>query len=91
MARSALTTIWYLDFLGATYEGQPLSAAITEQTESALAALAAIEQSLSVAVVEDPDAVRTLYDEVKALLVLVKSDMANHLGITITFSDNDGD
>jgi predicted lipoprotein len=31
------------------------------------------------------------YDAIKSLLVLIKVDMANKLGITITFSDADGD
>jgi predicted lipoprotein len=35
--------------------------------------------------------VETLYIELKRLTVLMKVDMASLLGITITFTDNDGD
>lgn len=81
----------YLDFLGAEYQGQPLSAAIDAQIEQTIAALEAIEPPLSTAVLDNPDTVERAYDETKMLIVLLKTDMANQLGLTVTFSDNDGD
>ena len=45
----------------------------------------------SSAVVESPDTVSAARDAVNDLLVLLKVDMANQMGFTITFSDNDGD
>lgn len=69
----------------------PLSAEVDEQFERTIAALEAIDQPLAVAVIEEPATVEAAYTEAKALVVLLKADMANHLGITITFSDNDGD
>lgn len=81
----------YLDFLDAQYENEPLSAKINAQTDAALAALKAIDGPLHVAVVEHPDQVRAAHEELKQLLVLIKADMVNHFGVTITFNDNDGD
>lgn len=81
----------YLDFLGAEYDGVPMSEAINIQAETVITALQAIESPLQVAVIEEPGAVNVAYDEGVALLQLVKTDMASQLGITVTFSDNDGD
>ncbi|MCB9436593.1 MAG: imelysin family protein [Anaerolineales bacterium] len=81
----------YLDFLGAEYEGDPLSAAINARFEAALTAMHAIEQPLQIAIVEDPETVRAAYESMRALMVLVRVDMAGQLGVTITFNDNDGD
>ncbi len=81
----------YLDFLEATYEEQPLSQVIHTQFETTLAALNAIEEPLETAVVNNPEQVNAAYDELRKLLVLLKVDMVNHLGIIITFNDNDGD
>ena len=82
----------YLDFLGAqTADGTPLSQAIEAQFITTLTAFAAIEGTLHTAVTDHPDQVNAAYEEVRTLLVLLKVDMANHLGVTLTFNDNDGD
>ncbi|MCB0155621.1 MAG: imelysin family protein [Anaerolineae bacterium] len=81
----------YIDFLPTEPSDPPLSAEVDEQFERTIAALEAIDQPLAVAVLEQPEAVDAAYTEAKVLVVLLKADMANHLGITITFSDNDGD
>lgn len=81
----------YLDFLGAEYNGMPMSEAINIQAETVIAALEAIEQPLQIAVSEDTETVQIAYHEAVTLLQLIKTDMANQLGITVTFSDNDGD
>ncbi len=81
----------YLDFLEAGDRPQPLSTAINEQIEVTIAALEAISPNLQTAVTEDPETVQQAFNEAKKLIVLFKADMANQLGITITFSDNDGD
>lgn len=81
----------YLDFLEAQYNNKPLSDQINSQAETALAALKAIDQPLHIAVVNNPAPVQLAYDEVKKLLVLIKVDMANTMGVIITFNDNDGD
>jgi predicted lipoprotein len=81
----------YVDFLQANQSDVHLSEAINRQFEQAIAALEAVSPSLQAAVIEDPGTVEQAYNEVKALLVLFKVDLANQLSITITFSDNDGD
>lgn len=81
----------YLDYLEAEYEGEPLSQAINAQFAVSLAALNGIEGSLETAVTAHPDQVDAAYEELRTLLVLLKVDMPNHLGVTLTFNDNDGD
>ena len=39
----------------------------------------------------DQAQVEAAYEELRTLLVLFKVDMVNHLGLTLTFNDNDGD
>ncbi|MCA9946455.1 MAG: imelysin family protein [Anaerolineales bacterium] len=82
----------YLDFLEAEGSGgTPLSQVIDDQFVTTLAAFAAIEGTLHTAVTDHPDQVNAAYEEVRTLLVLIKADMTNQLGITLTFNDNDGD
>jgi len=81
----------YLDFLGAELDGEPLSDVLNAQATTVIEALEAVEGPLAVAVVEDTETVQVAYDEAVTLLRLVKTDAANQLGITVTFSDNDGD
>ncbi|MEL6308215.1 MAG: imelysin family protein [Chloroflexota bacterium] len=81
----------YLDFLGADYEDELMSVAINTQIDTIIDNLNLLEQPLQVAVVDDTEMVVTIYDNFVVLLRLVKTDMANQLGITVTFSDNDGD
>lgn len=81
----------YLDFLGASYDNAPLSKAITDQFDAAIAALEAINGPLETAIYDDPAGVEAAYQEVFDLLVLLKADMVNQLGLTLTFNDNDGD
>jgi predicted lipoprotein len=68
-----------------------LAAAISAQFDRTFASLSAIELPLETAVLDDPDAVAAARDEVRTLLRLFKVDLANQMGITVTFSDNDGD
>ncbi len=81
----------YLNFLGAMYEDRPLSEAINARFDASLAALRAIDDPLEMAVATDQAQVEAAYEELRALLVLFKVDMVNHLGLTLTFNDNDGD
>lgn len=53
--------------------------------------LDAIQGTLENEIVSNPEAVIELKDAFRDLLVLIKVDMANVLGSTITFNDNDGD
>ncbi|MBK9125536.1 MAG: imelysin family protein [Chloroflexi bacterium] len=81
----------YMDFIGAELNGEPFSAVLAAQLDAITAALDAVEEPFAQSIVQNPDAVLTLYTEMRNLLVLTKTDMANQLGITITFGDSDGD
>lgn len=47
--------------------------------------------ALKDAITTQPKKVEKLYNDIRALLVLVKTDVASALSVTITFTDNDGD
>lgn len=81
----------YLDHVGARYADKNLSTAIVQQFDAALAAVAAVPGPLSQAVSTNPQAVTKVYDELQKLIVLTKTDMPAALGVTITYTDNDGD
>ena len=81
----------YLDHVEAPYNGGLLSEAIEAQFDAALAAAEAIQVPLSEAVTSQPEAVTKVYDAMQKLIVLTKTDMPAALGVTITYTDNDGD
>ena len=81
----------YLDHVEAPYNGGLLSEAIEAQFDAALAAAEAIQGPLSEAVNTQPEAVTKVYDAMQKLIVLTKTDMPAALGVTITYTDNDGD
>ena len=81
----------YLDFMRATYGYGLLSTHIEKQLADTLDALNAIELPLSEAVLETPELVQAAYDEARLLVIAFKVDMGGHLGVTVTFSDSDGD
>jgi predicted lipoprotein len=71
--------------------GSPLATRITQQMQTAIAAVQAIPPPLRRAVVQHPQAVTAAYDAMKELLILLKVDMTNVLGVTVDFGDIDGD
>ena len=77
----------YLEFLDATARAE----LVEEKLTKAVTALDNVGGTLEAAVAEQPEAVTALYDAVQALLVATSVDAANQLGITVTFSDADGD
>lgn len=81
----------YLDYLDRSQGEGGLSAAIRAQFAVVLEAVARVPPPLSRAVTESPAEVELAFESMRTLLVLVKADMAALLGITVTFSDNDGD
>ncbi len=81
----------YLNYVDAFYAYGPLSETIDEQIDETLAALNAIDMPLNQAVIEQPDTVQTAYDKARLLVILLKSDMGNQMGVTVTFNDTDGD
>lgn len=81
----------YLDFLGAEFEGRPLSEVINARFQAAIQAIHSIEQPLHIAVVESPTEIASLYEAMRQLLILIRADMKSHLSILVTLSDRDGD
>jgi predicted lipoprotein len=81
----------YLDAVDPMADGTKLSAKINTQIDACIAAANNINGPLEEAVVSNHAQVDTLYLELKRLTVLLKVDMSSLLGVTITFSDNDGD
>ncbi len=71
--------------------GEPLAQRLLAQLDRAHVALSAIDAPLQTAVSTQPAQVTAAYDETRQLLVLMKVDMANALGVTLTFGDTDGD
>lgn len=56
-----------------------------------IAALKAAGQSLNELLATDPDAVAQARDAIKAVQVILNTEIVSLLGVTIGFSDNDGD
>lgn len=81
----------YLNFVGAEQDGLLLSEKIITQFAACHSKSNAITLPLSEAVTQQPAAINELYIELQKLLVYLKVDMVNNLGITITINDNDGD
>ncbi len=81
----------YLDHVNAQYNGTLLSDAIEAQFNAVLAAANAVQGPLSEAVTTQQPAVLKVYDELQKLIVLTKTDMPSKLGVTISYTDNDGD
>jgi predicted lipoprotein len=81
----------YLNYLDAEFKSQPLADAINAQLDTTMVAWQAVEVPLKTAVVTNPESVAQAITETRTLLRLLKADMANQMGIVITFSDNDGD
>lgn len=82
-----------LDELGAFHEGSQmnLSDAILQAVEEAQTALALVPDPLSETIASNPAIVQEAYDELQEVVVLLKVDLPSALGISITFTDNDGD
>lgn len=81
----------YLDFLGAEFDGRPLSEVINERFENTINSMEAIEQPLEVAVVENPEQIAEVYENMRQLVIPIRADMGSQLGILITISSRDGD
>lgn len=78
------------DVEGGTVENS-LADNINAQFDAAIAATNAINNPFSDQVDANAAAVLEAFNEVKALLTYIKTDMSSILGLLITFQDNDGD
>ncbi|WP_048920198.1 imelysin family protein [Rufibacter radiotolerans] len=83
----------YLNHVDAAkkYNGLTLAEVINQQFNAALTALAAVPAPLDQAVNSNLPAVNKLYEELQKLIILTKTDLPAALGVTITYTDNDGD
>jgi len=81
----------YIDAVDPMEGGVKLSDKIKGQMQLCYTAAANVNGSLKTAVVNNPQQVDALWVELKKLTVLLKVDMTGVLGVTVTFSDNDGD
>ena len=81
----------YIDFL----QKKSYQSGLSEDIKIALAeidkSLKVIEYPLSEAIIKDKESVENAYQKIRILLDLVKVDVANILGVTISITDNDGD
>lgn len=71
--------------------GEDLATRLGEQIATADAALADIDGALSAAVVDRPAVVSAARAAIKAVQVTVSTEVVSRLGVTIGFSDADGD
>ncbi|MEL7362081.1 MAG: imelysin family protein [Bacteroidota bacterium] len=81
----------YLDTLDATFGGQPLGTALLAEIDATEAAVDQLGSTIFDAVGTNPTGGQAAHDAAGDLLRIVKVDLANQLGVSITFSDNDGD
>lgn len=81
----------YLTHLNITNADAPLTERIRAQFDVCQAALQALETPLRESMDSNAQPAETAYDELRKLLVLFKTELASQMGVTITFSDNDGD
>ena len=81
----------YLDFLHNQAETESLAGRINQQFDQTIRMLEAVPTDLYTAVSDEPAAVGLAYAEMERLLVLLRVDMVNQMGLTITYSENDLD
>lgn len=77
--------------VGATKNGIPLAEAILAIFDQAIGEGEAIPDPLSQQILDNPDPVEIFYQTLQSNVVLLKTDMTSALGVSITYSDNDGD
>lgn len=80
----------FLNFLNAKYNGGNLSDAINAQFNKIQAEIPTTT-TLSESILQDPSTVNLVFNDLKQLLILIKVDMISSMGLTVTFTDNDGD
>ena len=66
-------------------------ARMTSHFAAAIAATDALEGSLTAAIIDNPDKVRAVYAALSALQMTLETEVVSLLGVTVGFSDTDGD
>ncbi len=82
--------IGYDDYL-LSFKREELATDILAQADETIAALNAIDQPMQMSLAENPEQVEAAYNAYAELVRLTKVDLANQLGVTVTFNDSDGD
>jgi len=80
-----------LDYVKAKSNGQNLSTVVDAQFDDAIAKLNAINSPYATALSTQTQQVQDVFNSLKQLIAYFKVDVANNLGVTITFTDTDGD
>lgn len=80
-----------LNYTKAQNGGQTLSATVDNQFDDAITKANAITPPYSAAVSGQTAQVQDVFNSLKTLIAYFKVDVANGLGVTITFTDTDGD
>lgn len=80
-----------LDYVKAQKDSKELSTEVDDQFDDVINKLNAIKPSFANAVTSQTQKLEDVFNSLKQLIAYFKVDVANNLGITITFSDTDGD
>lgn len=73
------------------FDTEELTDDIKSQIDEAQSALEQLSDPLSQQIENNNEAVLTSFEELHAIVSMLKADMTSALGITITYQDNDGD
>ncbi|HEY0245206.1 MAG TPA: hypothetical protein VGC01_06550, partial [Mucilaginibacter sp.] len=71
--------------------GQSLSAVVDSQFDDVINKINAVNSPYATAVSSQKQQVQDVFNSLKTLIAYFKVDVANNLGVTITFTDTDGD
>jgi predicted lipoprotein len=80
-----------LNYVKAQKNGQNLSAVVDAQFDDAISKINAITPPYATATSSQTKAIQAEFTSLKTLIAYFKVDVANNLGVTITFADTDGD
>ena len=69
--------------------GMPLADVVYRRIDEVLVELNKVEEPLADSIVQSPQSVKDAYDAALRLLILVRVDMVNNFGVTLTFNDGD--
>ncbi|MCC6617200.1 MAG: imelysin family protein [Anaerolineae bacterium] len=78
----------YLDLIGATENGVPLSGEINDQLTAIIAAIDALNYPLSTLIEVQPQRIQSIYGGMEYLVHLFEVDMAGQMGLSIAVPDS---
>jgi uncharacterized protein len=80
-----------LNYVKAQKNGQNLSTVVDAQFDDTITKMSAITPPYATAVSGQTQQIQAVFTSLKTLIAYFKVDVANNLGVTITFTDTDGD